>query len=336
MQENKNFNDIILTSRVRLARNISDFPFVNRLTKVKSGEVLALFKETVAKINETRNSKFSFIDLSAMKQYEKAALAEQHILSPEMLSDNISRGLIISQDQKTSILINEEDHLRIQHTENGLALDKCYEIANTTDDEIESQVRYAYDEKLGYLTCCPTNVGTGLRASVMLHLPALSETHQIENLIHSLSAIGIVFRGLYGEGSDFQGHLFQISNQVTLGVDERSTVALINKIATDIAEREKLCREKLYKSDKFRFEDRIMRSFGIFKNAVVMSSTEAMKLISDIRLGISLGIIRDIDIPKINALMQDIMPASITKNYNINQTLERDIKRCEIIKSTLR
>lgn len=337
MSENININnnDIILTSRVRLARNLSDYPFVTKLNNEQSKEILDIFRNLTGDIKTSDNLKMSFIDLSSMKQYEKAALIEQHILSPEMMNENISRGLILSQDQKTSILINEEDHLRIQHMENGLNLYKCFEIANEADDSIESKVKYAFDETLGYLTCCPTNVGTGMRASVMLHLPALSQTNRIENLIHSLSTLGIVFRGIYGEGSDFKGHIFQISNQVTLGVEEKATIELINTIALDIANREKECRNKLYKANKFEFEDRIMRSLGIFKNAVKMTSAEALKLISDIRLGASMGIIKDIEISKLNKLMQDIMPASITKNYNITDSLERDIKRCEIIKDTI-
>lgn len=335
MKDKEKINDIILTSRVRLARNIEDYPFVSRLSKEKSKEILDIFKNLTDKIILSDGSRLSFIDLSKMKHYEKLSLTEQHILSHEMLNEDISRGLILSENQKTSIFINEEDHLRIQHVENSLNLDECYKIANEADDIIEKDVRYAFDEKLGYLTCCPTNIGTGMRASVMLHLPALTASNRIEALIHSLSAIGIVFRGLYGEGSDFKGNMFQISNQVTLGVNEKSTLELINKIALDIAAREAECREKLYKSDKYGIENKIMRSWGTFNNAVIMSSNEAMELISDIRFGISLGIIKDIDIQTLNTLMYDIMPASITRNYNINGTLDRDIKRCEIIKSRL-
>lgn len=334
-QNNNEFNDIILTSRIRLARNLADYPFVTCLDKEKSNKICNIFKNLTHDIKVSDNSKMSFIDLNAMKHYEKASLIEQHILSPEMLDENISRGLIISQNQKTSILINEEDHLRIQHMEEGLNLYKCFEIANDADNAIESNVKYAFDETLGYLTCCPTNVGTGMRASVMLHLPALAKSRQIENMIHSLSTLGIVFRGIYGEGSDFKGHIFQISNQVTLGVEEKATIELINTIALDIAKRERDCREKIYKSNKFAFEDSIMRSYGIFKNAVVMNSAEAMNLISDIRLGISMGIIKDIDINAINSLMQNIMPANLTKNYNISNDFERDIKRCEVIKSSI-
>lgn len=335
MKNNEKYNDIILTSRIRLARNIEDYPFVNRLSREKSNEILELFKELTKKINLSDNSKLSFIDLDKMKRYEKLSLTEQHILSHEMLNEDISRGLILSENQKTSVFINEEDHLRIQRVENGLKLEECYKLANEIDDAIEKEVRYAYDEKLGYLTCCPTNLGTGMRASVMLHLPSLTASRQIEPLIRSLSAIGIVFRGLYGEGSDFLGDIFQISNRVTLGVNEKSTLELVNRIALDIAARETECREKIYKSDKYGTENKIMRSWGTFNNAVIMSSNEAMELISDIRLGISLGIIDNIDIQTLNTLMYDIMPASITRKFNINGTLERDIKRCEIIKSRL-
>ncbi len=325
-----NMGDIILSSRVRLARNIKDIPFPHRANAKQQDEVIGILKDAGAKIKDT-----AFFDLSAMPRAEKIALAECHLISPNMLDDSIKRGLILSNDQRISLLINEEDHLRIQTMQEGFALGECLKKAMEIDDIIEEQVQYGFDESLGYLTCCPTNAGTGLRASVMACLPALKTTGRLEPLARSLSKMGIAVRGIFGEGSQSLGNIFQISNQVTLGISEEETVERLCEIITEIITQEREIERKIYDAEKFRTEDKVYRSYGILRYSKVLTSKEAMELISDVRLGINLGIIKETNLEVLNELMYAILPGAIRKAYNLEASLDRDVKRCEIIKEKL-
>lgn len=324
-------SDVVLSSRVRLARNLKGIPFPIRANEQEQEEIIEICKNAV----EEGSVKFSFIDIGAMKDYEKQAIAEQHIISPQMIDSKIKRGVLLNDDSSVSIMINEEDHLRIQCMASGLDLNNCFKKANEIDDIIEEKADYAFDSQFGYLTCCPTNLGTGMRASVMVHLPALTMSRSINSVIDSLSQLGMTVRGIFGEGSKASGSIYQISNQTTMGETEEDILERFSQIITEIIEKERDLRQRIYKSDKYRIEDKLMRSFGVLTNAVILSSEEAMSRLSDVRLGVELGIIKHIEISKLNMALYEILPANIVKNYNITDVAGRDLKRAELIKEIL-
>lgn len=329
--------DVVLSSRVRLARNLDGVPFPLAANEKQQEEVLdkcrgALIDKGDKTLEELD---LKFIDLSKMEDYEKQAIAECHLISPQMINNDKRRGLILSGDSRVSIMINEEDNLRIQCMEPGFEIDKCFDTANKIDDHIEESLDYAFDKDFGYLTCCPTNAGTGLRASVMVHLPGYVLTGKFNELAASLSQLGLTVRGIFGEGSKGLGNIFQISNQLTLGVLEEDITERLNQIVSEVVSNERELRRLLYKNDKYKLEDRIMRSYGILKNAVIMSSDEAMKRLSDIRLGVSLEIIKDVKYETLNEITYSILPANIIKNYNTANEFSRDLKRGEIIKERM-
>ncbi len=325
-----NCGDVILSSRVRLARNIKNIPFPSRANEEQQQQVLDIAKAVAGDLKNTK-----FFDLSNMPEREKKVLSECHLISPNMIGTEVRRGLILSDDQRLSILVNEEDHFRIQAMKEGFDLDECLKAANEADDVIEAAVEYGFDERLGYLTCCPTNVGTGLRASVMACLPGLKAAGRIEALARSLSKMGATIRGIFGEGSQSLGNIYQISNQVTLGLTEEETVEKLKEIISEIIAQERELERKIYDADKFRTEDKIMRSLGTLKYARSITSAEAMNLISDVRLGVNLGIIKETDLEKLNEILYAILPATLSKAYNIEVTADRDIKRAEVIRERI-
>ncbi len=321
-----NMGDVILSTRARLARNIKDFPFPKRADKTAQEILLNTLKEGALKIPNT-----TFFDLSKMSKTEKTALAERHLISPVMTDDKILRGLVLSNDERLSIMLMEEDHLRIQALHEGLAIEECLKSALEADDIIESTLDYAFSEKLGYLTCCPTNVGTGLRLSVMAHLPGFTTAGRIEGLTRSLSKMGIAVRGMFGEGSGSFGNIYQISNQITLGISEEESAQKLNEIVNEIISQERALQQKIYSADKFRVEDKVWRSFGILKYSKIISSKEALSLISDVRLGVNLGIIKETDHQKLSDIMYSIFPSTLSMAYNIESSNDRDLKRAEVI-----
>lgn len=320
--------DIVLSSRVRLARNIADLPFGNVMTTEQQAEVLDKVKSALPDMQ--------FIDFSAMTPLQRQALCECHLTSPEMIENKKRCGILTNESCTECIMLNEEDHIRIQAMAPGFDLYSCLDAANRLDDCLEKSVDYGFHKDFGYLTCCPTNVGTGMRASVMLHLPALSSTGKIEGIIRSLSKLGITVRGLYGEGSKAQGNIYQISNQVTLGSTEEEIIDKLIHLINDIIDKERTLSQNLYTQDKFRFEDKIMRSYGILTNARILSSAETANLFSDVRWGVNLGIIKNINLETLTKSFYDTLPATIVKNYNLTTALERDLKRAELINEALK
>ncbi len=324
-------SDVVLSSRIRLARNIKGIPFPERANNEEQEKVISLCKQSV----KDSDIKLNYIDINEMKDYERQAIAECHIISPQMMDNKIKRGLLLNDDSSVSVLVNEEDHLRIQCMEPGLDLEKCFERANRIDDAIEASVDFAYDSQFGYLTCCPTNVGTGMRASVMVHLPALTTSGSINSIIDSLGQLGMTVRGIFGEGSKATGDIYQISNQTTLGETEEDILERFGQIINEVIGKERELRERIYSSDKYRIEDRLMRSFGILTNAQILSSAEAMSRLSDVRFAAELGIIKNITLKMLNTATYAILPANIVKSYNLTNPMERDLKRAEIIKEVL-
>lgn len=315
--------DVVLSSRVRLARNIADIPFVSRMTPEQESKIIELCKSAVPQM--------TFIDFSTMTKTEILSLSECHLVSPEMIENKHQCGILTNSDCSECIMLNEEDHIRIQAMAPGLNLELCLQNADRLDDELESTIDFGFHKDFGYLTACPTNVGTGMRASVMVHLPALTALGKMESIIRSLSKLGITVRGFYGEGSKAYGNIYQISNQITLGVSEEDTIDKLTQVITDIIEKERSAGQKLYTGDKFTFEDKIMRSYGILMNARILTSGETVNLISDVRWGINLGIIKNINLETLSRVFYEVLPATITKNHNLTTALERDLKRAELI-----
>ncbi len=330
-------NDIIISSRIRLARNLDEYPFPVALTTEKSREVIKRVSDTILAGNTILKDDFKLTQMNEISNGDKQVLIEKHLISPSLVETSNKSGVMINSDESVSIMINEEDHIRIQCLFPGFQLKETWDLANKIDDIIEEEVKYAFDENVGYLTSCPTNVGTGIRASVMIHLPALTMIDYMNRILQAVNQIGFTVRGLYGEGSESEGNMFQISNQVTLGRTEQEIIQTLIEVTKQITNKENDARATLVANNKMKLEDRICRSYGILTNARIMNSKEALKLISDVRLGIDLGIIKDIDVKAINVLMVDIQSGILQKisERNLN-TNERDIERANLIRERLK
>ncbi|ADL67968.1 ATP:guanido phosphotransferase [Thermoanaerobacterium thermosaccharolyticum DSM 571] len=329
-------NDVVISSRIRLARNLSDIPFPSVMTESEADKVKELVKKAIFDSKTILSTQFSEYDMKKITPLERQSLVERHLISPDLAQNTKNGSALIKNDGTISIMINEEDHLRIQTIFNGLNLKEAWDLADKIDDLIEENLSYAFNEKLGYLTACPTNVGTGIRASVMVHLPALTITGQIGNILNSVSKIGIAVRGMYGEGTQSLGDIYQISNQVTLGQSEIEIIENLEGIVKQIINNERKAREDLYKRRKVQIEDRIGRAYGLLTNAKVMSTQEFMRLISDVRLGAVLNII-NIDIQKIDEITTHIQPGNLQKIIGKQlEPYERDVKRAEYVSKLIR
>lgn len=281
-------NEIVLSSRIRLARNLKDTPFPIYLKEEQSHNVVNSVKSPF--VNSLDRDYFLY-NMDKTDSLDRQILLEKHLISKELAQSNYGAA-IIRKDDIISIMVNEEDHVRIQSILPGLQIMEAWKLADEIDNMMEEELDYAYDEKLGYLTCCPTNVGTGMRASSMVHLPALNLTGSIGKILQTVTQIGLTIRGLYGEGTEILGNLFQISNQITLGPTEEEIIDNTNGVTNQIIDKEREARNVLLNSNRIQLEDKILRSWGILKNAKIMSSRECMNLLSDIRLGVDLDIIK--------------------------------------------
>lgn len=279
---------IIISSRVRLARNIKKYPFSTRISDEQAIKMIEEVKNAV--LNTAQAEAFTFTAMGNIGYHQKLSLMERHIISPVLVEKKQPCGVLINEDETVNILLNEEDHLRIQAVYPGEQIDEAWKIANCMDDFIEEQVEYAYDEEFGYLTACPTNVGTGLRASYMMHLPALEKAGQMQNVMEAVNKFGITVRGTYGEGTEALGSIYQISNQVSLGKSEEEIILNLKKVANLVIEQEKKMRDAIIQQHKDDFEDMIYRSYGILTNARKISAKEAMEYLSGIRQGFLLGL----------------------------------------------
>ncbi|EMS71028.1 protein arginine kinase [Ruminiclostridium cellobioparum] len=323
--------DVAVSSRVRLARNFADIPFSAKMTPKHQA---ALVKRMQSIISEYSNyGKLMFADMTSMHPVDRVSLMERHLISPELAESKGNSGAFINENENVSIMVNEEDHIRIQAIFSGILLEKAYRVCDEIDSIIAEKADYAFDNKYGYLTSCPTNIGSGMRASVMLHLPALVMSGFMKSILESCTKLGVAVRGIYGENSEAVGDMFQVSNQITLGRKDDETIAAIDAICKQIIDREKALRYQLYKQNIYIFEDRIFRSYGLLGNARVLSTQECFKLLSDVRLGVSMGIIKDINILALNEMLVLSQPASLQKiaGKQLNQE-ERDVKRAELIR----
>lgn len=322
------FPEIVLSSRVRLARNLEQFPFPLKQTEATANAVLERLEKT---IGESKGLKM--YRLAEIPELERQVLVEKHLISPGHAQNVEHKGVIIDNEGSISIMVNEEDHLRIQCFASGLDLDNLWLKADKVDNDIESQLNYAFDKQYGYLTTCPTNLGTAMRVSVMMHLPGLVLTNQAGRVLTQLSQLGIAVRGIFGEGTEALGNLFQISNQITLGQSEKEILANISTIAKNLVTQEQSARDYLIQNAGLMIEDKAWRAYGLLTNAKVISSQEALSLISDLRLGKTAGMIEELDLKLINELYLLCQPAFLqvlAKSHLDSHA--RDIKRAEIIK----
>ncbi|GIW82507.1 MAG: protein-arginine kinase [Gemmatales bacterium] len=326
-------SDIVISSRVRLARNLAAFPFTNRATPHQKGEIEALLRNRIAKLD----THFTYHSVHLLDPLERQLLVERQLISRELAAAEGPRGVAVSDRETASIMVNEEDHIRLQVIRSGFALDEVWQEIDTLDDKLEELVSYSFSEEFGYLTACPTNVGTGMRASVMLHLPALVLTKQIEKVFRALQKIHLAVRGLYGEGSRASGDFYQISNQVTLGKSETTILNEIREVIPQIIHYERQARQKLVTDTKQVLQDRVSRAFGTLCSATMMTSEETMDLLSSVRLGINLGLLNDITIPTVNTLFLQTQPAHLQKL--IGEPLDgedRNAARARHLRSRLR
>lgn len=327
--------DIVLSSRVRLARNLAAHPFPHRADGPAAEKVLAAVAGAKTSLT-TPERGYKLFRLSEMDPLDRILLAERHLISPKLADNDRWGGVLVSDDQAVAIMINEEDHLRIQVLFPGLSLENCWELASEIDDKLAEKLDFAYDEQRGYLTACPTNVGTGLRASVMLHLPALVMTRASSRVLGTLGKVGVAVRGVYGEGTEARGNLFQVSNQITLGQTEEEVLQNLTTVAKQIIDQERSARERLYREHKAHLEDQICRAYGILTHARMISSEEAMKLLSQVRLGIDLQVLSHVKPEVINELLIATRPAHLQKleGKTLNPDL-RDQRRAAILRGRL-
>lgn len=325
-----NQSEVVLSTRIRLARNLRDWPFPERLDSQTKKKICLLAKDAL--ITED-DKELQYIDMNELTSYQAVSLAEKHLISPEFASDSVGRALILSEDEDVSIMLCEEDHIRIQVIYPGLCLEEAYEKAQVFDKKIESAYDVAFDERLGYLTQCPTNLGTGMRASVMLHLPALSSNGAVSRLASTVAKLGLTLRGSYGEGSEPMGNLYQLSNQVTLGISDEAAIKNLQSITAQIVQQEMQAREILLKDN--RVIDKIHRAYGILRTAYVLSGSEFTSLISLVRLGAVGGLI-DVPLEKLGRLLVEMQPATInTAESRACTSAERDVIRAQKVREAL-
>jgi protein arginine kinase len=324
-------SSVVLSSRIRLARNVSEFPFPPVAGIDIREKIIDLLQSAFSRVTNLR--KGSFFRSGDIDNLNQMFLAERHLISPQFMAEGSGRGLFIDDKENLSIMLNEEDHIRLQVLSSGMSLYDCWEVANKVDDEIGKVLQFDFDPEFGFLTACPTNVGTGLRASILIHLPGLVLTREIDNVINRISKVGLMVRGFYGEGTDVLGNLFQVSNQTTLGRTEEEVIDSLSKISTQIIEYEKSAQETLMKDAPEQIEDKVWRSYGILMHARVLASTEVMNLLSALRLGLSLGLIDKIDYRTLNELLIITQPAHLQKYEGREMdTTERDMVRAEMVR----
>lgn len=325
--------DIVMSTRIRLARNLDGFRFPLSFSDQEASQVDEIVTKALLNVED---HKFSHFTIKEMPTLQRQILVEKHLISPLLAKNEKSASVLISNDESISIMVNEEDHLRIQCLTSGLQLIETYNLASKLDSQLEKYLPYAFTNDFGYLTSCPTNVGTGLRASVMMHLPALTMAKQIKVLIQMLTRLGMVVRGIYGEGSENLGSIYQISNQVTLGKSEEEIVDDLQNAVIQIIQHERTARESLLNKTQVALEDRVNRSLGTLRYARVMSSEEAATCLSNVRLGVDLGIIKEVPITVLNECMILIQPGFVQQYAGTTlQPTERDIFRAKLLREKL-
>ncbi len=328
-------SDIVISSRVRLARNLDKFPFSHWASKKQEREVLRLAEEAILSSKLLKNAVI-LVHINEITDVDKQFLLERNLISREHILRPEFKAVAVGDREIVSVMINEEDHLRIQVMQSGFNLQEAWRVADRLDTEMAEHLKYAFHEKWGFLTACPTNTGTGLRASVMLHLPALVMTKQINRVVQAIMKLGMTARGLYGEGTEADGNFFQISNQVTLGQSESETIDHIERIIQQIIGHEENARKALMKQNREMLLDRIHRASGTLRAAHVITSKETIQLLSMLRMGVDLGLIEDLDRRTINELFILIQPGHLQRiEGKVLTQAQRDVKRASLIRRRL-
>ncbi|MFM7250709.1 MAG: protein arginine kinase [Planctomycetaceae bacterium] len=323
-------SDIVMSSRVRLARNLAQFPFVSRATDQDRAEIERVLRERISGVPVGRG--LDYIDVGRLEEVDRRFLVERQLISREHADAQGARGVAIDGAEQVSLMINEEDHLRIQCLHSGLDLRGAWEQIKIVDDQVERVVPYAFHPRWGYLTACPTNVGTGIRVSVMLHLPALVITRQIDKVFRSLHKISLAVRGLYGEGSQAMGDFYQISNQTTLGRTEEELVQQVADVVPVLIDYERRAREFLVRETQQNVHDQVSRAYGILRTAQTITNEETMQLLSRVRMGVLLGLIGDVKIADINSLLMRTQPAHLRKLCGSDGAGADDIERARYLR----
>ncbi|MEM7810371.1 MAG: protein arginine kinase [Planctomycetota bacterium] len=327
-------SDIVISSRIRLARNLAQFPFPPRASKTARAEAGAYLKEKLSDLDVAPT--LTFFDVAGLEEIDRQFLVERQLISRELSDGDGSRGVCLSRAENVSLMVNEEDHLRIQVLHSGFDLEDTWRRVDALDDAIEEEVTYAFDDQFGYLTSCPTNCGTGIRVSVMLHLPALVLTKEIQKVFQALQKISLAVRGLYGEGSQAMGDFYQISNQTTLGKSEDEIIANLREVVPNIIGYERRYRDALVKRDRQQLHDQVARAHGILRNAQTISSEETMHLLSSLRMGINTGLIDDVEMQTVNELFIQTQPAHLQKLREEElPSSERNVARAAYLRSRL-
>jgi len=323
--------DIVLSTRIRLARNLREFPFPVKLDAKGRQTVNELVRDALL---SDKAGGFSYLEMKSLNRSQAVSLAERHLISPEFASSSEGRALLLTEDESVSIMLCEEDHIRLQVMKAGLSLHEAYAVADQIDSTLDSRLQYAFDERIGYLTQCPTNLGTAMRASVMLHLPALTRIGQINRLASSVSKLGLIIRGAYGEGSSPKGDIYQLSNQITLGISEKAALDNLQSITVQIVNQEREAAKLMLKNPEEN--DKIWRALGILQTARLLSGDEFMDLISMVRLGASTDILK-INLEKLNELIVNMQPATINAREGKNlSAAERDTIRAKTVREALK
>lgn len=323
-------NDVFISSRVRFARNVKDYPFDSLLDETSA-------KEIIEKAESALGKKYKKVDFQKLDAIRSGVYTEKHFVSPEFARKTLPHALFENESNSVEIMVCEEDHFRIQCIKSGLSLEEAFEEAAKAEELLDEKIEFAFSDKLGYLTHCPTNLGTGMRASIMMFLPALTLKGAMDGIQRQLSKLGIMIRGMYGEGSSPDGCMYQISNGVTMGITEEETIQKLRKISMQICESERKARNEL-KSDNYdRMADRVCRAYGIMKYSRIMSSREFLQLFADVRLGIALGMIENVSYEKLGELLIGVLPANLVaaSGKNVLSENERDVRRSEFVRNAL-
>lgn len=326
---------VVLSTRIRLARNVAGCKYPTTADSETRKRIIGYFDSVVTRAEPLAAGQYcKAIDIAPI---DRDFLVERHLISPTFLNGDTSKAVLIGPQERVSVMVNEEDHLRIQALSCGLDPRGSFDLAMKYEAEIGRYLEYDYDRDFGYLTACPTNAGTGMRASVLIHLPGLVLTRDIDKLISRITRNGLIVRGFYGEGSDVLGNLFQVSNQNTLGLSEMDILSQIERVTREIIEEEAKARERLNEEAADMIEDKIWRAFGILKHARVLTSEEVMNLLSAVRLGHAMKVIDFLDLALINEILLLSQPAHLQKYYGAEMdTNKRDFVRAQMVREKLR
>jgi protein arginine kinase len=327
-------NDIVISSRIRLARNIAGFLFLYKASIDERKRVNDLLSENIRKADVAKD--MMYYNLESANIIDRTLLVERHLISKEHAEAQGPRGVAIGRDEALSIMVNEEDHLRIQILQSGFILRELWQRVSEIDDKLSAHIDYAFHPQYGYLTACPTNVGTGIRVSVMLHLPALEWTKQLRKVFKAVSKMNLAVRGLYGEGTQASGDFYQVSNQISLGKTEEEIISTVESVVKQIIRYERQVRQALLTDSRSNLEDRVWRAYGMLKNCRIISSEETMDLLSSVRMGVNLGLIEDLNIGTVNELFIETQPAHLQKREGREiDTAQRDKARAQLIRTRL-